>query len=262
MIGRRAVIGLSLLSALLFCAFAASSASASVAVNTTSYTCVEKEKGDFSDVHCNEKVAAGTGKFGHVEIKVGEKTGLEGHNQGAGGTNPVLRGQVGGVSVEITCTTLGTEGGSQTNEEPSAKVHNTSGSATVSFTECVVNKPASCTVKEPISTKVVYQGVEGLGPGKNEMGLEYKPAEGTTFVTITLQGEKCSLKGTNINVQGTAIGTGAPAPTEKHAGARILLTFAMTKETLSIGGKAAEFSVTATVQGAGKGTPVALTTLT
>jgi hypothetical protein len=264
MIGRRAVIGLSLLSALLFCALAASSASASVAVNTTSVTCV-KGKGDFSDVHCNNKVASGTGEFSHVAIPVGEKTALEGHNKAGkeeGGTSAVLKAEPLKAKVEITCANLGTEGGAQTNEEPSAKVHNTSGSATVNLTKCVVNAPAKCTVKEPISTKVEYRGVEGLGTGKNEMGLEYKPLAGKPFVTITLEGAECSIKGTPFNVEGTAIGTGVPAPTEKHAGAEIKLTNAMTKETLTAGGRPAEFSVTSTVQVAGGGTPIALTTTT
>lgn len=267
MIGRRAAIGLSLLSAFLFCAFAASSASASVAQNTTSFTCVEGGGNeDFSDVHCDNKVAAGTGEFGHVEIEVGKTTVLEGHNGGGGGggTNAVLKGKVLGVAAEVTCTTLFAEG-SQTNEEPSAGAHNTLGSANARFTGCSVQKPLKCDVKEPIETSLAYQGVEGLGPGKNEMGLEYKPAVGTTFAAITFinnGGEKCSIAEQTINVQGTAIGTGAPAPTEKHAGARILLTNAMTKETLTFGGTAAEFSVNATVQAAGKGTPIALTTTT
>jgi hypothetical protein len=56
MIGRRAVVSLSLLSALLFSAFAAQSASATKATNTTTFTCVKGTPGteQFEDAHCDK----------------------------------------------------------------------------------------------------------------------------------------------------------------------------------------------------------------
>lgn len=62
--GRRAIVGLCMLCALLVSAFAAQSASA-VTKGTTMFTCVEGGGlKDWGDAHCSE----GTGKFGHVEV--------------------------------------------------------------------------------------------------------------------------------------------------------------------------------------------------
>ncbi len=71
MIGRRAVIGLSLLSALLVCAFAAQSASAIVtkhSLNTTMVTCAKVPDGkqQFAEPHCDTD-ALGKGNFAHVK---------------------------------------------------------------------------------------------------------------------------------------------------------------------------------------------------
>ena len=85
MIGRRATVGLSLLCALAFCAFAAQSASAAKAVNTTAFTCVEGATKDFSDAHCDTKVTAGTGQYGHVVIPQGTTTEVVGENTTTGG---------------------------------------------------------------------------------------------------------------------------------------------------------------------------------
>jgi hypothetical protein len=256
MIGRRTVVGLSLLCALMFSAIAVQSASAAKAINTTAFTCVAKAGGGFADAHCDSGVG---GNFGHEPIAVGTTTETEATNEA--GKNAVLKGELGGVKMEITCETVKDEKGTVTNTEPAAKSHQVSGSATVNFTKCTVNKPNKCTVKEPISTNVNFEGVEGLGAGKNEMGLEFKPQAGEIFTTITLEGAECALKGKPLEVKGTAVATGAPAPTEKHAGCTLNFTNAMTKETLSIGGKAAEFSSITTVKRKG-GNPIALTTVT
>jgi hypothetical protein len=264
MIGRKAVTGLALLSALLVCAFVAQSASAAAAVNTTAVTCVsEAGKKDFSDAHCDKKVADGTGKFGHVEIKNEATTVSVTNAKTANNTTEaaptILKGTVFGVKNEITCKTVTGEG-SLTNEEPSAKVHKFTGSVTANFTACTVNKPAlGCKVKEPISVTSKVEGVEGLGAGKNEMGQEFKPAAGETFSELTLEG--CFIAGT-YKTTGTAIGTGTPAPTEKFSGATNVFTNAMTKETLKLAGNPAEISSSTTVTMSGGGNPIALTTTT
>jgi hypothetical protein len=265
MIGRRAVVGLSLLSALLFCAFAAQSASAAAAKNTTAVTCV-KGGGelDFSDAHCDKKVEPKKGEFGHVAIAneattvsvTNEKTASE--TTAAAPT--ILKGTVFGVKNEITCTKVAGEG-TLTNSEPVAKEHKLTGTITANFTSCTVNKPAGfgCKVKEPITVKSNVEGVEGLGAGKNEMGLEFKPTEGEVFNEIVIEG--CFLKGT-FKTTGTAIGTGTPAPTEKHSGTTNVFTNAMTKETLKLAGNPAEVSSSTTVTMSGGGNPIALTTTT
>ena len=268
MIGRRAAVGLSLLCALLFCAFAAQSASAAPAKNTTVFTCVEGggEK-DFSDAHCDNKVKAGEGKFGHVAIKTGEATKIvvtnaKTKNATTESTNAVQKGTIAGIKSEIVCKTVSGEG-TLTNEEPEAKVHRIKGSIVAKFSSCTVVKPAlGCKVKEPIEVSSNIESVEGLGAGKNEMGLEFKPT-GEHFAQIVIEG--CILKGT-FNVDGTAIATGTPPATEKWSGATSIFTNAMTKETLKLAGNPAEISSSTTVRRApveGKEqNPISLTTVT
>jgi hypothetical protein len=265
MIGRRAAVGLSLLCALLVCAFVAQSASAAAAVNTTAFTCVEGggEK-DFSDAHCDKKVTAGTGKFGHVAIEKGVATEVsvtneKTKNETKESSATVQKGSIAGVKSEITCNTV-TGTGSLTNEEPASKQHQVKGTITAEFSNCTVNKPAGfgCKVKQPIVVSSNIKGVEGLGAGKNEMGLEFSPT-GEHFAQLVIEG--CIFKGT-FNVDGTAIGTGTPAPTEKYSGATNLFTNAMTKETLKLGGAAAEIESATTVTMKGGGNPISLTTVT
>src|ERR1043166_1865554 len=68
MIKRRAVLGLSLLTALLSCTFMAEGASAAQAVDTTTYTCFDTgdfETGDFTDGHCDTLGKPGKAKYKH-----------------------------------------------------------------------------------------------------------------------------------------------------------------------------------------------------
>ncbi len=270
MIGQRAVIVVALLGALLVCAFAAQSASAAYvpAVNTTAFTCVpEGAAKDFNDAHCDEKVGAGTGKFGHVLIPAGDTTISVTNAKTANATTTaepaVLKGTLGGVAVQITATTV-TGSGFITNEELPAGSHNhqITGTLTTNYTGVTVNKPANCTTKE-IEFKVLFKGVEKGGPGADTMGVEFTPhpAEGPLF-EVKLEGEKCALKGKSLIVTGTMIATGTPSPTEKHSGATLVFTNGMTAETLKIGPGAAELSSKKTITMAGGGNPIALTTVT
>ncbi len=260
MIGRRAVVGLSLACALLACAFVAQSASAAVATNTTAFTCTENGGAkDFTDAHCDSK---GAGKFGHtvlagkVEVSV---TNAKTKNNTTESTPAIQKGTIFGLKSEIVCTVV-SGSGTLENTEPAAKQHQVKGSITAEFTKCTAVKPAiGCKVKEPIKVTSNVEGVEGLGAGKNEMGLEFKPAVGETFAEIVLEG--CFAAGT-YKVTGTAIGTGTPAPTEKHSGATNVFTNAMTKETLKLAGNPAEISSSTTVTTKTGGSPVALTTAT
>jgi len=265
--GRRAVIGLSLLSALVFCAFAAPNASAAAAKNTTAFTCVKVTPGSgvFEDEHC-DKAKAG-GEYTHAPL-TGNPTNIVVDNTTTGGatTNAVLKGEAAGAKVEITCTKVSGKGSIE-NKEPVAKEHKIIIVLTTEFTSCTVNKPAKCTVKAIVVKEAKGEGVEGLGAGKNEMGVEFKPAAGEIFVTINLEGAECALKATPLEIKGTAIATGGTATqTEKHSGATAIFTNAMTKETLSFGGKPAEFSATTTTRmedvGGVKQPPISLTTVT
>jgi hypothetical protein len=262
MIGRRTAVGLSLLCALAVCAFVAQSASAAAAKNTTAVTCVKGGGSkDFSDAHCDKFVGAEKGEFGHVAITgtvaisvTNEKTASE--TKAAAPT--ILKGSIFGIKSEITCQTVTGEG-SLTNEEPESKVHQVKGSVKAKFTNCSVQKPAGCKVKEPISVNSKVKGVEGIGTTGKQMGLEFEPESGKVFSEVTLEG--CIGAGT-FKTEGTAIGTGTPSPEEKFSGATNVFTNAMTKETLKLAGAAAEVSSTTTVTGTVGGNPVALTTTT
>jgi hypothetical protein len=266
MIRRRAVVTLSLLGALLSCAFAAQSASATPAKNTTAFTCVQvtPNTGDFSDAHCNTKVAEG--EYAHQSLGL-VKTKVSITNEST--PTPVaaiLKGTFFGVVIEISCNTLSGEA-TQSNEEPEAKSHRVSTIGALKLSECTVPKPSKCTVKEPIEMKVEAEGVEGLGAGENEMGIEFKPeGGGKNFAAITFQNkgaESCSFAGKTLNLEGTMIATGGTATqTEEQGGATRIFTNAMTKETLSISGKPAELSATMTVRMAGGGNPISFTTVT
>lgn len=266
MIGRRTVVGLSLLCALMFSAIAVQSASAAKAVNTTAVTCVEGGTKDFSDAHCDTKVAAGTGKFGHAAIANDTTTEIEVDNSETGGVKDpaVLAGKAFGAATEITCT--GVSGtGTLHNVESSGK-HTVTGTVTVNYTGCTVNKPAKCIVAEPIVVKAIAEGVEGLAPEGKGMGVEFGPDESKNFTQITFKNkgaESCSLNEKTLNVEGSATATGIPASTEKHSGATA--DFDHAKNTalgkLLFGGVAAGFENTGTVKMKGGG-PIALTTTT
>jgi hypothetical protein len=273
MIRGRAVLGLSLLSALLFCAFAAQSASAAPAKNTTAFTCVENGGAkDFEDPHCDKKVAAGQGKFGHVGIPLNATTEItvsnaKTKNKTIESTPTVFQFEFAGQEVEISCKTV--HGlGTLHNVEPVLKEHKVTGTLTIKVTECKVEKPAKCFVKEPIEYKTEFEGVEGLGPEANTHGIEFKPHKEGPFALIEINfvGAECVLKGKVAPIVGTMIATGTPSPIEKHSGATLKFTKEMTKETLTVDGKPAEHSGPLTLRRAPIGgqeqSPISFTTIT
>ena len=279
MIGRKTTVGLSLLCALLFSAIAVQSASAAKAVNTTAVTCVENGgKKDFKDAHCDEKVVEGTGKFGHEAIANDTTTEIGVTNTLTGGaTDPaVLKGKAFGAAAEITCNKVASEAKKSFihNVESPEKKHTVTGTVVVNYTDCSVQKPAKCDVKEPIQVKAEFEGVEGLESAdktkKETMGVQFKAKGAEAFAKIefvNLGAEKCSLDKKTVSVEGSAIGTGTPEPSKanKHAGATV--NFDHTKITatkeLIFGGEAAGFDNTATVymEDAFK-RPISLTTTT
>jgi hypothetical protein len=301
MIGRRAaVIGLVLLSALLFAAFAAQSASAQKegvkevkkSENTTAFTCVKGEGTlDFNDAHCDEKVVKG--EFGHVAITKGVSTKLEitnekTKNSESGKTDlstpATLKGTLAGTEIHIACKKVKSveENSFIENTETNGK-HTVSGTVEVQFSECETKKPAApCEVEEPIVTTAKFQGVEGVrSPGgkKEEMGVEFKGVGAEEiFATLKFKPEapKCSIgTPTEFPVKGSVIATGTPVPSKanKHSGATsvyiphaVKATAAQLEEemqTLSIGGNKEQFfEGTFTTNMSGKGNPITLTTVT
>jgi hypothetical protein len=265
MIGRRAVIGLSLLSALVFCAFAAQSASAvTTSENTTAVTCVEEPKklGDFEDEHC-DNTNIGKGGFTHAAIKNGVVTEIHGTNEKV--TNETkdsepaeLKGTVALVKTEIICSevTADPKGSTFENSEPKVGKHTVKGVALVTYKKCTVLKPAKCTVQETIEAEATVHGVEGLeGPKgeKNAMGLEFiGKGEKEKFTSITFKGAECALKEKTFNVEGKVYatnGTGTEAAQEnKHTGATLVFTPKFKMQELKFGGATAEFNSIMTVR--------------
>jgi hypothetical protein len=247
MIRRRAVLGLSLLSALVFCAFFAQSAAAVSAKNTTAYTCVENGViKEFEDAHCDNRVGAELGKFGHLPIPIGQTTSITVTNAKTKAatfesTPTVFKFMIGGKPVEVSCTLV--HGiGNMHNMEPQPGEHKVTGTLSITVTGCKV-KPMKCFVKEPIEFKVEFEGVEGLGPEENTHGIEIKPhvEGGGPLLTITLEGPECPVKGV-VPIEGTMIATGGPNPKERHSGATTVFTNEMTKETLKVEKLPAEHS--------------------
>jgi hypothetical protein len=273
MIRGRAVLGLSLLSALLFCAFAAQSASAVPAKNTTAFTCVENGGAkDFQDPHCDKKVAAGQGKFGHIAIPLNATTEItvsnaKTKNNTIESSPTVFKFEFAGQEVEISCKNV--HGlGTLHNVEPILKEHKVTGTLTIKVTECKVEKPANCFVKEPIEYKTEFEGVEGLGPEANTHGIEFRPHKEGPFALIEINfvGAECVLNGKVAPIVGNMIATGTPNPKEKHSGATLKFTKEMTKETLTVDGKPAEHSGGLTLRmapiGGQEQHPISFTTFT
>jgi hypothetical protein len=250
MIGRKAIVGLSLLCALAFCAFAAPNAMA----GTTAFTCAPVEKGaGFSDEHCDKEVGEGA-KFAHKEIPVNQTTEFtltneKTLNETKESQDMSLHGPIFGVQTEITCKKVGGKG-NLTNKTVET-VMRIEGEITMELSECSVTKPASCTVKQPI----VYKGKFSNFQNETEMGLEFIPMEAKApFTEITLEGTKCAVKGT-FPVNGSIKGT--PGGTAQGKGATLAFTAGMSNLTWG----ASAYDITGTITWRMKeGNPIVFTT--
>jgi hypothetical protein len=220
MIGRRAVIGLTLLCALAFSAIAASGAMASL--GTTAFTCVEVETGKkFSDEHCNTPdTTAGPG-FVHEEIKVGETTEIEANNEKTAeetkkSTSPVLESKIAGLGAKITCTTM-TSTGDLKNQTVSEKMMVT-GTAAIVFGGCKLEGALVTIEKCKLTSETITTVNQMWESVENSMELTFKPNEGNVFSTFKLEG--CTTKGLNettfeVTGDAKAIPVGATLETTK-----------------------------------------------
>ena len=289
MIGRRSVVGLTLLSAFLVCAFAAQSASALVVTtskNTTAHTCIPEPlgKGDFKDEHCDETDTNKLGKFTHKLIPVGETTSIDGTNaKTAAGTTAstpaILTGTIALAKVEIECTTAknNTANSWIRNAEPAVGQHTFEGFVETEFSTCNVKKLTKCVVKEPIVSKATVHGVEGMeGPKeeKNAMGIKFT-GEGaeekfTSIEFLNKGAEACSLNKQVFPVTGNVVATNGPTAVSKQdnkeSGATLTfadLTGKVKMQTLKLGPNAASFTAIATPFMTGEPTkPISMTTTT
>lgn len=259
--GRRAIVGLSLLCALAFCAVAAPGASAK---GTTAFTCV-KEGGslDFSDAHCGTKVAKGTGEFGHEEIPANTETQFELTNEKVKNNTTehepsVLIGIISGIEVRVECTIVSGTGTLTNNTVGEAM--RTSGDVTIKHSECTVPKPTTgggeekCQVKE-----VVYDAHFETAESGEEMWIEFTPKNGKEFGVLTLENHapnKCSIAG-SYGISGTFKGTMGGTP--KGVGAT--LHFSAEGGSLKWGSWSYTLAGAITPRMASGGNPIAFTTL-
>jgi hypothetical protein len=262
MIGRKALTGLSLLCALVFCAFAAPSAFAATS-GTTAVTCVpEGGAKDYSDAHCDNTAAGGpgTGGFGHVALAANPTEKVIGTSL----ENSVLRTTAGGLETEIVCTghdSTFTIENSLKEEEHKITVKEFK----ITYTGCTVPKPAGqeCKLRglpdeagsEMITTNAL-KGESVIGP---PMGIKFQPVAGETFATLVLSG--CKTAGLNKNYEVTGTATSEPSGTDspKSAGATLIVN--IPKEagsTLKVAGQVAGLKSSDTVE-MEEGNPIATT---
>lgn len=279
MISRRAVIGVSVLSGLLICAFAAQTASALIVTpspNTTAFTCVAKPNGGFSDAHCDN---VGAGDFGHEFIALNTTTEINLTNQKVTNATKdaepkVFKTTIGLAKVTIECTTGGsnTKNSKVHNIEPASGQHTFTGTVETELSTCNVKELAKCTIAEPVIFKSLVHGVEKmLGPKgePNAMGLEFVghgPEEAFGEFAFKNKGaEACSLNGKSFPVKGRMIATNGPTTESKqdnkHSGATLVFTPKNSMQTLKIGPNTATFETVSTATMVG-GNPIAMTTTT
>jgi uncharacterized Zn-binding protein involved in type VI secretion len=259
--GRRAVIGLSLLSALVLCAFAAPSAMA--VKGTTAFTCAQSAPTiEFEDEHCTKKGQFGSDKWGH-ETFVGS-TQASVTNNITGGQHSFLRFkfELAGVKAELEATKfLSGTGTTVLNKENGAKQMEATGGNDGEFTEITVIKPAKCTLKSVNlekgtgQTKVVQNAAK-----EEEMWIEFTTSGGV-FVKFAMEGPECALKEKTIEVKGTAKANVLTSQTQLD-GPTLQFTIAQTEKTLQVGGKPATFEGTFTVRNKASNNPIVLTTQT
>jgi hypothetical protein len=258
MIGRRAIVGFSLMCAFLFCALAAQSASAA---NTTAVTCVkESGVGQFADAHCG--TAKVEGNFAHQVVSVGKTIETELTNEKTRGetkesTSSLLAGELAGIKIEIVCKKVsGT--GTLVNEQSEAKTHAATGTMLINQTECTVMKPSGCTVKEPLTYDAKFAPYEKENEKGKEMGLELTPRVGTQMGSFTFEGKECALGGKTFGIGGSFGMTLGNNPEGKTA----TLTFYTGIGSLTWGGKPYTLEGTITLQPKGGGSFISFTTAT
>lgn len=261
MTGRRGAIGICLLCALVFSAFAAQGAGA-VTLGTTGFTCKEKKEpggAGFSGPHCTAADVVKTGaKYEHVAIAQNQVTEGRVTNTTTGGETQVarLKSTIAGVEVELQATgTLGEATG--TNKLAANGEHFIEGTGQTSYSGVSVTKPAGkgCKVKAgEFKTKLL----KGTSAGQGMEG-KLEPAEGTTFGEFEIEG--CSIAAINGVYQITG---SIKCPGD---GATVLCTHAATtaQGTLKMRGQKAGVEVTTTATGRANSTeaftPLAVTTV-
>ncbi len=254
----KAFVGVLLLCALVFSALGAANASAKKGFKT--FTCAFVfSGGEFGGGHCNKKGTA----WAHVVFNknttitaVNKRTkGEEETSEEEETVQAELSGAISGVEVKIDAKEVAGSGNAENKEVEG--VWEGTGSETLEYKELTVTKPSGCTVKAPITLKAT-RTTKVISESPEEMGLEYKPLEGESFGSFTLEGKECPLNGTSLKVSGTFVATAGGTP--NGSGGLFQVTPAMTKSTLKLGGNAAELQQRITLRGE-NGNPLVYTTV-
>lgn len=231
MLGRKSVLGICVLCALAFGAFAAANASAEQKAWECKGAAGEK---DFTDPHCKFHITPGEGSFGHKEIKKEVKKAIvgtngetaknkEGEETKAAAVSKLL-GALSGVVTEVQCSGLsGT--GSMTNAAASV-----TGEGVLTYSGCTVTKPSGqgCEVE---GGSIATENLEGTTVGQAANKLKFSPkSPATKFATIPIKNCTTSSLNNKFPVTGSLIAdvTGATSTTT-HEGVT-------TQNTLKFGG--------------------------
>lgn len=266
MTGRRAIVGLSLLSALVFCAFAAPSATA--LKGTRAFRClkVEPPGEEFSDEHCKTPHTGGKG-FTQMEIKTLINITVTNSKTGSELVSPKFRGVAAGVEFELEAGSFHSCVNKTTleNKENASKQFEAVSKFCGEFSSVTVTAPAKCEVEKGV-IKLLESGtgrtvVKENGKKQQEMYIEFTPPEEKPFSEFTFAGGECVLKGAKVSVTGSAKAHFSTNESQNEEGATLNFTTAETVETLKAAGNEAQFEATFTPRDAGgEQAPITLTT--
>ncbi|HVQ59332.1 MAG TPA: hypothetical protein VMS60_10560 [Solirubrobacterales bacterium] len=203
--GRKAIVGLCVLCALLVNAVAAQSASA--ITGTTVFTCKEGA-GDvggrtFSGDHC--RPGDSEGKYGHYKVAENTTTELTGNSNGE---SMKLKTTVGGVAGTLTATGLQGSGSMENAVDPSGE-HYVQASLTGVFKEVTINVPKCFVYTHDGTATPATQGVidtqqlKTTSTGQGD-AVKFEPNEGQVFARLWLAdknkvvggGSECICSGT------------------------------------------------------------------
>ncbi|HEX6667084.1 MAG TPA: hypothetical protein VF081_10875 [Solirubrobacterales bacterium] len=204
--GRRAIVGLCMLCALLTSAFAAQSASA--ITGTTAFTCVKGAKPeDRKGEHCLEiEPLIANKEYGHVPIAQDTTTELTGTNEKTEeGTTAASTGRlrltIAGVPLELGAT--GVDGsGWMENKVAASGEHYAHGKGTITFTGVKVTKPEGRGCKVFTDSDLGVKGEEGvvhtreltatteLQKAGEPHFLNFKAADGGNFANFYVECEE------------------------------------------------------------------------
>ncbi len=206
MTGRKAIVGLCVLCALMISAVAAQGANAEVK-GTTVFTCKKVTPAvgtvGFKDAHCKEEVSTNA-EYEHFAVAPETTTELTGSNgtTGAGSSLAVLTSTQSGIAEEITAKKVSPGAGTPwVKNRTTGSEHYYEGEGKLLYTEVEITKPAGkgCKVKggavETKQLRATSMATEKDPKLNEEMLLKFEPAEGTVFAEFEV--EACTTEALN-----------------------------------------------------------------